>query len=320
MVDLQSRKMKNKAVPPSIIFYTLLKKAGFSVSLFLLASFSHRSFAQTYISMNWQSPSGQQGLWLVRPHEPATFSTWGLLVPGNGWQLVAKGDCNGDTIPDLLWRNKSGALAVWEMARAAIANYYVLETPAVSPEWRLINWSDWDGDGDLDILWQHENSALAIWHMQGRSISSFRVPTELPQPGSNWKVVAVKDLNGDGSRDFLWQQIREGLLGIWALTNAFEVISYRMLDTIPVGRDWRVVGVDDFTGDGRLNLLWENSVTRKFALWNFHELKFTATMAQAGEAIVLDTPTPAAGWTMWSASPLTYYSGGSSGFTLTMGR
>jgi hypothetical protein len=85
------------------------------------------------------------------------------------------------------------------------------------------------------------------------------------------RIVAVGDFNGDAGCDFVWEEREpEGPAIIkLAVLDRFEQVGS---DAFSGGRDrlplpWMVASADDFTGDGRTDLLWWNPETATARLW-----------------------------------------------------
>ena len=70
---------------------------------------------------------------------------------------------------------------------------------------------------------------------------------------------AHNDFNGDGQSDILWQN-SDGTVHDWLgqpSTGAFAGNTANLNVVVPSG--WQVVGTGDFNGDGRVDILWQNS-------------------------------------------------------------
>jgi hypothetical protein len=125
--------------------------------------------------------------------------------------------------------------------------------------------------GEITLLWQHTSGALALWTLEdGRLVEGVALQG-LPQPGPEWVVVGTADFDNDGHADILWQHIGTGRLAVWYMTG-LQLRQATLLTSLPsTGPGWRVVGLEDFTGDGELDLLWHH-VDGWLGLWRMQGL------------------------------------------------
>jgi hypothetical protein len=127
-------------------------------------------------------------------------------------------------------------------------------------------YTSFNGDSFPDLLWQNQSTGqLAEWDMNGVT----RTTTNLFNPSSVapvWSVVGVADFNADGHMDLLWQNTATGQIAVW-LMQGTTMLSAVMPTPSAVDVSWKVVGVADFNGDGKPDLLWRSSTTGQIAVW-----------------------------------------------------
>jgi hypothetical protein len=115
-------------------------------------------------------------------------------VPDLNWKIVAVGDLNHDTRPDIVWQHDgTGVVAGWLM------NGFTLSSPGifspyqlVDPKWKIKAIGDINGDGWADLVWQHETKNwLATTILNGTTIidSVFLSPGQV---NSGWSIVGPK--------------------------------------------------------------------------------------------------------------------------------
>jgi hypothetical protein len=68
------------------------------------------------------------------------------------------------------------------------------------------------------------------------------------------------DFNNDGKSDIFWRNTATGENYIFPMNGTTVLATAGSVRTVP-GTTWQVVGIGDFNGDGRADLLWRNSST-----------------------------------------------------------
>ena len=112
---------------------------------------------------------------------------------------------------------------------------------------------DFNGDGIADMLMRRADGNLAMYLMNNFQITAAQV---LGVIGTEWKLLASGDFNGDGRSDMLYRRTSDGMLALY-LMNGFNIIAAQLMGA--VGPDWNQAGVGDFNGDGRRDLVLRRS-------------------------------------------------------------
>jgi hypothetical protein len=71
--------------------------------------------------------------------------------------------------------------------------------------------------------------------------------------GAHLSIAGTGHFNSDATADLLWQNM-DGTLGFWLMNGA----SITSATAAPPGTSWHIVA-DDFSGDGKSDVVWENS-------------------------------------------------------------
>ena len=99
---------------------------------------------------------------------------------------------------DWVWQNTAtGDLLAWHMnglTETSVAT--VSPSPVTDTNWKIVGSGDFNGDGQADLVWQHQTLGyLYIWFMNGDTATSYQSFSPAQVADTNWKVVAVGDLD-----------------------------------------------------------------------------------------------------------------------------
>ena len=211
----------------------------------------------------WQNASGQAAIWEMNGTNVTDASLVGP-VPGPGWKVVGTGDFNDDGQSDILWQNTSGQAAIWEMNGTNVTDASLVG-PNPGPNWKVVGTGDFNGDGHSDILWQNTSGQVAIWEMDGTNPIAGGSQWVGANPGPDWKAVGTGDFNGDGKSDILFQNTG-GQVAIWEMDGTNPIAGGSQWVGANPGPDWKAVGTGDFNGDGKSDILFQNT-DGQVAIW-----------------------------------------------------
>ena len=215
----------------------------------------------------WLNGDGTLAAWTPSGTQQVTLQG-SPATPNASWNATGVGDFNGDGKSDILWRNTNGTLVDWTMNGSQImsSQQITMQGNAASPDgsWTIAGIGDFNGDGKSDILWRSANGTLVDWTMNGSQITGSQNLTlqgGQVSPDASWSVAGIGDFNGDGKSDILWRNTN-GMLIEWRM-NGSQISSSQevTLGGSAVGPDssWSIVGVGDFNGDGKSDILWRNT-------------------------------------------------------------
>jgi hypothetical protein len=152
------------------------------------------------------------------------------LAKGPAWRVAGMGDMDGDGLCDVVWtRPDDGIAEVWSMDG-------FVRLAAITPSgqaWRAagavpVAVADWNADGVAELVaWHGPSGTLSAYRLAGtRFVPMAQVVMPAPLRSAAWRVVAVRDMDGDGDLDVVFQRGSGGALKVAVLdgSGALEVV------------------------------------------------------------------------------------------------
>ena len=169
-----------------------------------------------------------------------------------------RADFNGDGRDDVLWRHANGDVTNWlGQANGSFAGNLANSHLAVISTWQITGVGDFNGDGRDDVLWRNSSGEVSNWLGQVNGGFADNFANSYVEVSNSWQVAGVGDFNGDGRDDVLWRNANGDVTNWLGQSNGGFVGNYASsYNAVP--NSWQVVGVGDFNGDGRDDVLWRN--------------------------------------------------------------
>jgi hypothetical protein len=146
---------------------------------------------------------------------------------------------------------------------------------------------DFNGDTRDDILWRNDDGQMSNWLGTATGGFTRNDANAFIGVSTDWKVAAVGDFNGDGRDDILWRSA-SGQLSDWLGTPSGGWQNNDANAFIGVPNSWKIVGVGDFNGDGRDDILWRSDTGAMSNWLGTPSGSFTRNDANAFANISLD--------------------------------
>lgn len=191
------------------------------------------------------------------------------------WTIAGTGDMDGNGRSDIVWRDGDGSVIVWLMESDGYSYTSHWFYSGAIAGWRIAGIGDLDGDGKDDIMWQaeygvsnHWEGTIIAWEdwtgTDGGYSTGFIYNTKSsPAIPSQWFIVGLADLNGDGRDGLVWRN-GSGSVIYWDVNGWAYSSSFLHSGTIG---NWSIKALGDFDADGQDDILWQGD----YGVGNAHE-------------------------------------------------
>ena len=200
-----------------------------------------------------------------------TFTFTDLADPGINFRLLGAARLDAGAKSDLLMQNIStgdfGEARTWldfDSSKDRLLRN-------VKRVWDVQAVGDLDGDGFGDLVWRYmaddprDTGVSFVWFTNGAANTDATVqnPSNVVQVRKrggaplSWRLLGARDINGDGAADMVYIS-PEGNIRVLMATPA-RTCANLFAGTVPVGMTALRFG--NFSGDGRGDILYRNSVT-----------------------------------------------------------
>jgi hypothetical protein len=205
--------------------------------------------------------------WLLSGSSILQIASYGTVALTSGWMPIGVKDANGDGCADLfLYNSSTGGISILFIKAGSVLANVSLGALTPSTGWVPTALDDFNGDGRADLLWYNiYTGAVGSWLINGGAILQVGSYGTLLR-NTGWILISTKDVSGDGRADLLWYNVYSGGMSAWLINGGSfsQGVSYGALDP-KLG--WSPIGLDDFNGDGRIDLFWYNIFTNATTAW-----------------------------------------------------
>lgn len=131
---------------------------------------------------------------------------------------------------------------------------------------------DLDGDQRPDLVFRNSGTgAVSVWAMDGLTRLAELATTPSALADVNWRLQGTADFNGDGHTDLLWRHAASGKLVVWLMNNLTRTTGVFLTPDTLADPNWQIAGTGHFNGDGKVDILWRNSVSGRNVVWTMND-------------------------------------------------
>ncbi len=173
-------------------------------------------------------------------------------------------------VDDLVLQDDTGLITFQHLSRTQFAAVESSSTnsDAVGQNLKVVGSSDFDGDMKADLVLRNEvDGSVHIWPMNGNSRKGTGVGTLAGAPSLEWELAGVF------KKEMIFRNSQTGNAAIWQI-GSFDSVSSTYLvqgtTLLPVqvaDTSWILIGINDFNGDGNVDVFWQSVHSGSKFVW-----------------------------------------------------
>jgi hypothetical protein len=260
----------NKFITPTVCNGQVLVATTNSVAVFGLLE---TPLIQMAVDLNgdgnsdlvWFNPSTNQvAVWLMNGNTILAHAILGT-GPANG-QIVAIGNLTGTGNAQIIWYAGSTTFTAWSTTWSGNQPSTTTTSFSLPANYSAMAIADFDGDGLPDVVqWEPSSHSISIAKNNGSLAFTTEFSTVV---ASDWDLVGVADLNGDGNHELVWRNHATGQVAAWVISKQFQPIQYLVYYSPPLS--WRIRGIGKVDATNAQGLIWREEQTGQTGFWKLN--------------------------------------------------